>query len=109
MKIYNIYSHHGLIDANWCQTCFLFKKVLHPRLDNVIGTKKAKIAKKPSGTVTYTTVPNHLWFSVSEQPDVILNNCRVSGVASHPKGIFNSDGSINTGHQSNCIEISHGY
>ena len=80
---------------------------------------KTKITTEAVGTVTYTTVANHLSTAVSELPDYLARHRNVSGVygmknagnagngggkQSGPglhHGIFNVDGSIHTGHHPN--------
>ena len=83
---------------------FLFKKIQHSGLESDVEAMKAKITTEPPGTVTYTTVANHILTAVSELPDFLSRNHKVSGVSGHSVStqnviiIFNADGSINTGH-----------
>ena len=80
---------------------------------------KAKITTEPAGAVTYTTVANHLSTAVSELPDFISRNRQVSGVTETARGgakhniprrtgnfnLKNADGTINTGHHENWIDM----
>ena len=69
---------------------------------------KAKITTEAPGTVTYTTVCNHIDTAVSVLPDYIPRNRQVSGVNQGDDGdrtqgisLYNADGSINTGRHPN--------
>ena len=66
---------------------------------------KVKITTEPTGTVTYTTVCNHIGTAVSELPDYIASSRTMSGIRQgegcgngEEYTIFNADGSINTGY-----------
>ena len=101
-KMYNIYDTHGEKMAEEAKIRFLFRKIHHVGLSNAIEAMKAKITTEPPGTVTYTTVANHLSTTVSEVPVFIAKNRNISGVGGgNSNGIHNADGSINTGHHPN--------
>ena len=85
---------------------FLLKKVQHTGLASAIEAMKAKINTEPQGTVTYTTVANHISTAVSELPDYIAKHRNVSCVTDNKSGIYNADGTINTGHHPNWKELS---
>jgi len=104
-KMYNIYELHGEEMSEDAKIRFLFKKINHDGLSNAVEAMKAKITTEAPGTVTYTTVCNHIGTAVSELPDYISRNRAISGVSHSDDGgrnaggsIYNADGSINTGH-----------
>jgi len=107
-KMYNIYAQHGEIMTEDAKIRFLFKNIQHSGLDGAIEAMKAKITTEPSGTVTYTTVANHISTAVSELPDYLARNRRISGVndGHNSNGIYNSNGTINTGHHDNWLQMS---
>ena len=107
-KMYNIYAQHGEEMAEDAKIRFLFKKIQHSGLSSAIEAMKAKITLEPPGTVTYTTVANHISTAVSELPDYVAKNRNVSGLHhdSASNSIFNADGKINTGHHSNWLKYS---
>ena len=87
---------------------FLFKQVQCTGLAGAIEAMKAKITTEPADTVTYTTVANHISTAVSELPDYIAKNRRVSSVTSGTpiQGILRAKGDIFTGHYDNYQELS---
>jgi len=94
--------------------CFLFKKIQHPGLNSAVAAMKAKVTTETAGTVTYTTVANHIATAISELPDFLSRNRRVSGVKGKVKVtygsaatyyLFNQDGSINTGHHTSWQQM----
>ena len=106
-KMYNIYETHGEKMAEEAKIRFLFRKIHHVGLSSAIEAMKAKITTDPPGTVTYTTVANHLSTAVSELPDFIAKNRNISSVGGgSSNGIHNADGSINTGHHPNWQQLS---
>ena len=112
-KMYNIYDLHGEKMTEDAKIRFVFKKVDHEGLQNTVEALKTKIATENPGTFTYTTVANHISTAVSELPDFMARNRRVSGVAQGggggngpTNGIHNSDGSIHTGHHPNWLTMS---
>ena len=104
--MYNIYAQHGEVMAEDAKIRFLFKKVQHTGLSSAIEAMKAKITTEPPGTVTYTTVANHLSTAVSELPEYVAKNRNVSGMTTGSTSIFNADGTINTGHHPNWLNLS---
>ena len=71
---------------------------------------KAKITAEPTGTITYTTVANHISTAVSELSDYLSHSRKVIGVSgrttsSSSYNIYNLDGTISTGHHANWIEM----
>ena len=99
-KMYNIYDQHGEKMGEDAKIRFLFRKITHLGLSNAIEAMKAKIITDPPGTVTYTTVANHLSTAVSELPDYIAKNRNISSVGNvNINGIYNADSLINTGHR----------
>ena len=107
-KMYNIYEQHKEAMKEDAKIRFLFKKVQHSGLSSAIEAMKAKITMEPPGTVTYTTVANHLSTAVSELPDYVASTRKVSCVDQNngSNSIYNSDGSINTGHHPNWLQLS---
>ena len=69
---------------------------------------KAQITTEPAGIVTYTTVANHISTAVSELPDYIAKNRRVSGVTSGApiQGILRAKDNISTGYDDNWQDLS---
>ena len=110
--MYNIYSRHGEIMTEDAKIRFLFKKVQHQGLESAVEAMKAKITTEPAGTVTYTTVANHISTAVSELPDFLSRNRKVSAVKGKVTygnaatyDIFNVDGSVNTGHHECWLQM----
>ena len=71
---------------------------------------KAKITAEPTGTITYTTVANHISTAVSELSDYLSHSRKVIGVSgrttsSSSYNIYNLDGTINTGHHADWITM----
>ena len=54
---------------------FLFKKVDHYVITSAIEAMKAKIVTSDAGSITYTTVANHMNTAVSKMLDYISKNC----------------------------------
>lgn len=108
-KMFNIYDNEGEPMADDAKTRFLFKKVQHSGLQAAIAALRAQ---QTAGTnITYTMAANHLSTAVSELPEYISKNRNVSGVGtgSDQKGsadIYNSDGSIITGHIPNWRNLT---
>ena len=69
--MYNIYAQHGEVMTEDAKIRFPIKKNNHRGLESAVEAMKAKITTKPTGTVTYTTVSNHLSTAVSELPDYL--------------------------------------
>ena len=59
---------------------FLFKKIDYQDLSKTVEAMSTKITTGVPGTVTYTTVANHLSTAVSELPDYLARNRNVSVV-----------------------------
>ena len=104
--MYNIYAQYKEAMAEDAKITFHFKKVQHTGLTSAIEAMKAKINTEPPGTVTYTTVANHISTAVSELPDYVAKHRNVSSVTEKKSGIYNADGTINTGHHPNWKELS---
>ena len=110
-KMYNIYTKHGEAMTEDAKIRFLFKKIQHSGLDSAVEAMKAKITTEPAGTVTYTTVANHISTAVSELPDYLSRNHKVSGVSGGKMNsnasynIYNADGTINTGHHADWMAM----
>ena len=109
-KMYNIYAQHGEVMTEDAKIRFLFKKINHSGLDGAVDAMKVKITTKPAGTVTYTTVANHISTAVSELPDYLSRNNKVSAVTGKRSSngsysIYNADGTINTGHHADWINM----
>ena len=112
--MYNIYQVHREEMTEDAKLRFLLKKIDHPGLSKTIEAMKTKIATETPGTVTYTTVANHLSIAVSELPDYLARNRTVPVVGQNRGGgcgnarrpgphhdIFSQDGSIHNGHYPN--------
>ena len=111
-KMFNIYEKEGEEMADEAKVRFLFRKVQHAGLRSSIDALKAT---QTTGTViTYTMAANHLSTAVSELPEYLAKNARnVSGVQTNNgggggnnSGVYNADGSINTGHIPNWKSLS---
>ena len=107
-KMYNIYAQHGEEMSEDAKIRFLFKKIQHSALSSAIEAMKSKITTDTPGSVTYTTVANHISTAVSELPDYVAKNRNISGLQSDsvPNSIYNADGKINTGHHPNWLKYS---
>lgn len=102
-KMFNIYEKEGEPMAEDARVRFLFKKVQHKDLQPAIEALQAQMT---AGTnITYTMAANHLSTKVSTLPEYLSKNRNISGVAAKTgnttngggDGIYNADGSINTG------------
>ena len=119
-KMYNIYAQHGEVMAEDAKIRYLFKTIQHTGLEGAIEAMKAKITTEKAGSVSYTTVANHISTAVSELPDYLARNRRVSaigdingqcGVNEFVLGIssatiYHPNGSINTGHHDNWLHLN---
>ena len=100
-KMYNIYEKEKEPMTDEAKVRFLFKKVQHPGLRGSIDALKAQ---QTAGTdVTYTMAANHLSTAVSELPEYISKNRNISATTTGGDneigdGIYNTDGTINTGY-----------
>merc|ERR1740124_105532 len=56
------------------------KKIHHSGLDADIAALKASIATNPTGTITYSTLCNHLSTAVSQLPEFIAKGRNISSV-----------------------------
>ena len=72
--MYNIYAQHGEVMTEDAKIRHLFKNITHSGLESAIEAMKAKITTEPAGSVTYTTVANHISTVVSELPDYLARN-----------------------------------
>jgi len=81
---------------------YFFNQIQHSGLQSSIEALKAQ--EMTGIMLTYLMVDNHLSTAVSQLPDYIANIRNVSGVGTvtngdvQANGIYNADGSINTGH-----------
>ncbi len=102
-KMYTIYDKEGDPMSDEAKVRFLFKKIQHSSLRTSIEALKAQMTAGVN--ITYTMAANHLTTAVSELPEFIQkNNRNISGVGTSGSSsggsadIYNSDGSIITGH-----------
>ena len=104
-KMFNIYEKEGEEMSDDAKVRFLFKKIQHSGLRGTIDALKA--TQTTGADITYTMAANHLSTAVSELPEYIAKNRNISalGTGNGDKddsdkgdGIYNGDGSINTGH-----------
>ena len=115
-KMFNIYEKEGEDILEDQRVRLLFKKVQHKDLETA---KSALQAQQTMGNaLTYLTCANHLLARVSELPEYLSKNRNVSGLntregsggsggnGSESVGIYNTDGSIRTGHISNWKSLS---
>ena len=107
-KMYNIYEKEGEPMPDDAKTRFLFKRVQHSGLRGAIEALRAQMTAGVA--VSYTMAANHLSTAVSELPEFLHKSRNISGVArseSSHGGIYNSDGTIITGHVPNWRNLSH--
>lgn len=109
-KMYNIYEKEGEPYSDDAKVRFLFKKVQHRDLSGAI---EALRVQQTAGTnVTYAMATSHLSTAVSRLPEYKAKNRNISGVGTQGNGddgtdgIYNSDGSIKTGHIPNWKSLS---
>ena len=113
-KMYNIFEKSGEPMTEDAKIRFLFNKVQHSGLQSTVDALKARITTSPVGTITYTTVANHLSTAVSELPEYVSRHRNISATGTSPRGggggqegsVYNSDGSIITGYINNWRELS---
>ena len=79
-KMYNIFAIHREEILEDTKTRFLFKKIKHECLSNAFKAMKAKITTDPTGSLTYTTVYNHIVTAISELLDYITRSRTMSGI-----------------------------
>jgi len=110
-KMYSIYGKEGEPMPDDAKTCVLFKRVQHSGLRGAIETLRAQMTAGVA--VSYTMAANHLSTAVSELPEYLHKNRNVSSVARQGRnnnensdGIYNSDGTIKTGHIPNWRNLS---
>ena len=74
----------------------MFQRIQHTDLLTDVAALKATITTSQPGTISYTTVCNHLSTAVSQLPEYVAKNRNISvvGKAGENKGIYHSDGSI---------------
>ena len=105
-KMHNIYEKEGEPMPDDAKTSFLFKRVQHSGLRGAIEALRAQITAGVA--VSYTMAANHLSTAVSELPEYLHKNRRISGVvrseSSHD--IYNSDGTIIAGRIPNWRDLS---
>ena len=95
-NMFNIYDTHGEEMKEEAKIRFLFKHVHHPELQSDIAALKASITTSPAGTITYTTVCNHLSTAVSQLPEFIAKGRNISSLerTGASQSIYKPDGSI---------------
>ena len=79
-KMYNIFENHGEKMEEDAKLRFLFKNIQHSGLEADIAALKASITTNPAGTITYSTVCNHLSTAVSQLPEFIVKGRNISSV-----------------------------
>ena len=104
-KMFNIYEKEGEQMTDDAKVRFLFKKIQHAGLRGTIDALKA--TQTTGADITYTMAANHLSTAVSELPEYIAKNRNILALGTlnddknddaKGEGIYNSDGSIITGH-----------
>ena len=78
-KMFNIFEKHGEGMEEDAKIRFLFKNVQHSGLQSDIAALKASITTSAVGTISYTTVCNHLSTAVLQLPEFISKGRNVSG------------------------------
>ena len=104
--MYNIYKTHGEVMTEDAKIRFLLKNIQHSGLDSVIEAMNVSITTEIIGTVSYTTVANHTSTSMSQLPEYLSRNRKISSIQSNEdnsntNSIYKSDGYTNTGHLDN--------
>lgn len=79
-KMYNIFENHGETMEEDAKIRFLFKNIHHSGLEADIAALKASITTNPTGTITYSTVCNHLSTAVSQLPEFIAKGRNISAI-----------------------------
>ena len=110
-KMFNIYEREGEPMAEDAKVRFLFKKVQHKDLQPAIEALQAQITT--GSNINYTRAANHLSAKVSTLPEYLSKHRTVAGVTAGgtggtngESGIYNADGSINTGYIPNWRSLS---
>jgi len=78
--MYNIFKSHGEEMEEDAKVRFLFKNIYHSGLDADIAALSASITTNSTGTITYSTVCNHLSTAVSQLPEFIAKCRNISSV-----------------------------
>jgi len=109
-KMYNIYEKEDEGMSEDAKIRFLFKRIQHPALQPAIEALKVK--QSTNEDLTYSQVANHMATAVSELPEFLSKHRNISSTntttttASGDSSIYNSDGSIITGHIPNWRNLS---
>ena len=109
-KMYNIYEKEEEGMSEDAKIRFLFKRIQHPALQPAIEALKVK--QSTNEDLTYSQVANHMATAVSELPEFLSKHRTVSSAnttttpATGDSSIYNSDGSIITGHIPNWRNLS---
>ena len=98
-KMYNIFENHGEAMEEDAKIRFLFKNIQHSRLEADIAAMKASITTSQPGTITYSTVCNHMSTAVSQLPKFITRGRNVSSLAQEGTendklSCYNDDGTL---------------
>lgn len=96
-KMYNIFEVHGEKMEEDAKIRFMMKNIQHSGMDADIAAMKATITTSPVGSITYSTVCNHLSTAVSQLPEFISKSRNVSVVdTENDKGLscYNEDGTL---------------
>ena len=78
--MYNIFENHDEKMEEDAKIRFLFKNIQHSGLEADIAALKASITTNPTGTITYSTVCNHLSTAVLQLPEFIAKGRSISSV-----------------------------
>jgi len=93
-KMFNIFEKNGEGMEEDAKIRFVFKQIHNKDLQHDIAALKATITTSPPGTITFTTVCNHLSTAVSQLPEYISKNRNISGLTRGTSSIYNSDGEV---------------
>ena len=105
-EMFGLYDDHEEAMTHDAQIRFLFFKINNSALEPSIAALKVDLMQKPKGSMTYTTVANHLASAVSALPENKAKGRAISGVKSDSSRIHDSEGKIKTGSYSDWQDLT---
>ena len=103
--MFGVYEDHEEKMTPDAQIRFLFSKINNSGLEPSIAALRVDVMQKPKGSVTYTTIANHLASAVSALPENKAKGRAISGLKAGSSRIHDTDGKIKTGSYSNWHDL----
>ena len=107
-EMFNIFEENDEPKTEAQKLRFLWEKTQHKELQTIVATLKAQ--NEFGEGITFTSAVNHIAAAVANLPETIAIRRSISAVDSggggREGGIYNADGSINTGYHKNWHQLS---